>query len=386
MNGLQTSIEMQRIAACPICGGAMEPLGLSEEYTLKALGARVRIDFGICRACSFVCQTSVLPLDALMRYYRDSPKLREGKPSATDRDLYAAQAAFMASAAPLRETSVLDVGADMGKLLDHLAADYGCRTFYQEENATAKAWLREHGRHADAADPSGCAPFDWIVLSQVLEHIVDPVAMLQGLRTLSAPDGKLFVEVPNHGFWDESDIGLFFEHVNYFSPASLTAALDRAGFHVLSLSVTSDRHYFNGRCRIIRACAQRYPEALLRDAAGAVREHERRHKTARLEAVDALSRELVRDGKPGLALYGAADLADQVFRQTGAQRERIAAIFDSDVRKHGQDFQGFTVLPPSEILSVAPGAIVILSSAETDIARTIEGLGYRGRVVCWSDL
>lgn len=379
-------MKTRQIAACPICASDVEPLDVRETYELKALAGSITVDLVMCRACQFVCAGTVLPLDALMRYYEQSPKLREAVPSATDRALYAAQAGFMQRAGRLAGARVLDIGADMGKLLDHLRGEYGCQTFYEEANLTALAWLRESNRHRDAAGLAPDTRFDWIVLSQVLEHIIDPVPMLVGLRRRLEPTGALFVEVPNHGMWDDLDIGLSFEHVNYFSPASLTAALDRAGYHLLSLEVTTDQHYFDGHCRIIRACAQPRASGLIADAARFVREHEQRQKSARVQAVDALSRELEQTGRRGLGLYGAAELAGIVMRHIPASSGRVAAVFDSDSRKHGLDFGGLAVRSPAEIVTVDPGAIVILSSAEADIRQTIATAGYQGMVVGWSEL
>jgi 2-polyprenyl-3-methyl-5-hydroxy-6-metoxy-1,4-benzoquinol methylase len=376
----------KELASCPICSGELVSLGISEDYEITALSARVTIDFAICRGCGFVCQSRALLFEAMMQYYQDSPKLREAVPSRTDLTLYDAQATFMERAGKLRATRVLDIGADMGKLLDHLLVQYGSETYYEEENRTAKLWLQQSNRHQDAGACTVHAPFDWIVLSQVLEHIVDPVAMLAGLRTRLGAEGKLFIEVPNHGVWDDLDVGFFFEHVNYFSPASLSAALDRAGYHLLALEVTTDAHYFEGRCRIIRACAQVRAPNLIDDAAEVVRSHERKHKLVRIHRIDALSRELSEAGEAGLALYGAAELASLVLRHMAVSGGRIAAVFDSDVRKHGLAFGGLSVQSPTAIADVNPAAIVILSSAEADIRRTIDTSGYAGRVLCWSEL
>jgi len=210
--------------------------------------------------------------------------------------------------------------------------------------------------------------------------------MLASLRARLGAQGKLFIEVPNHGLWDDLDVGFFFEHINYFSPASLTAALDRAGYHLLQLEVTTDPHYFEDRCRIIRACAQPRAAGLIEDAAEFVRRHEQQQKLVRVRAIEALGRELAESGKGGLALYGAAELAGIVLRHLSATGGSVAAIFDSDVRKHGSTFGELSVRSPAEIVKVDPAAIVILSSAEADIRRTIELSGYRGRVVCWSEL
>jgi hypothetical protein len=375
------------LSACPICGGPLVPLGVTETYDLKpALALNVPVEFAICSACSFVCQQSVLPLDVLMQYYGNSPKLRCGTASESDASLYVHQADFMSQTGELRSKRVLDIGADMGKLLDHLASAYDCSTYYQEENATARSWLQSEGRHREAADLAAEEPFDWIVLSEVLEHIADPVPWLTALRPHLSADGQVFIEVPNHSFWDDGDYGFSFEHVNYFSATSLTAALDRAGFIPVLLSVTSDDRYYNGQVRIIRVCARSRPERLIGDARAAVRAHHSDSGMGRFSAIDALSRELLHDGKPGLAIYGAAELARHLFAHTDVQSGRIAAIFDSDERKHGTEFAGLLVRPPSEINAVAPAAIVILSSAVAEIRNTITRHGYCGRVISWSEV
>src|SRR5665213_858431 len=107
------------LSACPICGGPLVPLGVTETYDLKpALALNVPVEFAICSACSFVCQQSVLPLDMLMQYYGNSPKLRCGMASESDASLYVHQADFMSQTGELRSKRMLDIGADMGKLLD----------------------------------------------------------------------------------------------------------------------------------------------------------------------------------------------------------------------------------------------------------------------------
>jgi hypothetical protein len=162
--------------------------------------------------------------------------------------------------------------------------------------------------------------------------------------------------------------------------------LDRAGFVPQLLAVTKHERYFSGRVRIIRVCATPRPAAPAADPAAAVRAHYERSGVSRFTAIDALSRTLLENGKPGLAIYGAAELAHQLFAHTGLNEGRLAAIFDSDPRKHGRDFGGLPVRPPSDIPLLAPVAIVILSGAETDIQTAIAQQGYRGRIVPWSKI
>jgi hypothetical protein len=81
--------------------------------------------------------------------------------------------------------------------------------------------------------------YDLVVLSNVLEHLPDPLALLQRVATLLATGTKLYVEVPFEALMRgaESDATAWtrkrhwHEHVNFFSPRSLRRLLERAGLH-----------------------------------------------------------------------------------------------------------------------------------------------------------
>jgi SAM-dependent methyltransferase len=79
-------------------------------------------------------------------------------------------------------------------------------------------------------------PADIVVCRHVIEHIADPIQLLQTIhQTLAAaPHARVFFETPcvnwilrNRVIWD-----FFYEHCSYFSAQSLTTAFELAGFHV----------------------------------------------------------------------------------------------------------------------------------------------------------
>jgi hypothetical protein len=81
----------------------------------------------------------------------------------------------------------------------------------------------------------------------VLEHIAEPIAFLRALCTHHRirPDTAFYFEVPNAlytlddlGIWD-----LIYEHVSYFTPPSLRAALEIAGFDVVNAGIVYGGQY-----------------------------------------------------------------------------------------------------------------------------------------------
>jgi 2-polyprenyl-3-methyl-5-hydroxy-6-metoxy-1,4-benzoquinol methylase len=92
--------------------------------------------------------------------------------------------------------------------------------------------------------------YDAITLTDVLEHIPDPVAILSDLKELLSPGGWIAVKVPcgvnqlrkeqiRHalGKAEHTAIATNLVHVNHFTPKSLKMALTRAGFEAVSLQV-----------------------------------------------------------------------------------------------------------------------------------------------------
>ncbi len=76
------------------------------------------------------------------------------------------------------------------------------------------------------------APFDVIVLSHVVEHLLDPQELVQGLPSILSEDGLVYIEVPNL-LRPFVPMGYFmFEHLNYFTPTTLKTLMEVSGFDV----------------------------------------------------------------------------------------------------------------------------------------------------------
>lgn len=79
---------------------------------------------------------------------------------------------------------------------------------------------------------------DVVLLSHVLEHLREPDAVLNDIRTVLRPQGSLVIAVPLFGSIITSLLGKddFFisppEHLNFFSLKGLTALLGRNGFSI----------------------------------------------------------------------------------------------------------------------------------------------------------
>ena len=78
--------------------------------------------------------------------------------------------------------------------------------------------------------------YDVICMFHVLEHISNPVAFINNVRTCLKPTGFIIIEVPN--YFDcikllspaYNNAVFFRAHLSYFTPATLTVLLEKTGF------------------------------------------------------------------------------------------------------------------------------------------------------------
>lgn len=80
------------------------------------------------------------------------------------------------------------------------------------------------------------AQFDRCVLSDVIEHVRDPLAFLREIHRLLKPGGVIFIATPSLASWSarllrEDWMEFKPEHLTYFDPKTLETALFRTGFH-----------------------------------------------------------------------------------------------------------------------------------------------------------
>lgn len=101
----------------------------------------------------------------------------------------------------VRAKKVLDVGSAQGLLMDQLKA--GASTVCVDLGLAYLRVAREKGHHVVAADgevlPFRDETFDVVICSGVLEHVLDPEAVVGEVERILAPEGRFFVLVP----WEE---------------------------------------------------------------------------------------------------------------------------------------------------------------------------------------
>ncbi len=143
--------------------------------------------------------------------------------------------------------ALLDIGAHVGRLI-FLAAKHGWRAEGLELNPRTAAFAVRQTRlpihRCNVQDFSSASrSFVAVTLIDVLEHIPNPLDILRAAHRLLEPGGWLVVKAPSgNAQWRKERLRGWLNkkyrptladnlvHINHFSPTSLCAALEKAGF------------------------------------------------------------------------------------------------------------------------------------------------------------
>ncbi|MBY0338675.1 MAG: class I SAM-dependent methyltransferase [Acetobacteraceae bacterium] len=219
-----------RHEACALCG-SRESLPLSRhDRRLK------RLTTVVCAGCGLV-RTDPMPTESeLAEYYRHhyradyqlvgtKPPRRHLKRT---RDEAVRRADLLAPLLP-PGPRVLDYGSGSGEFLAE-GARRGWRVEGVEPGEAYATHAQGLGLTVHPALPEGAGPFDAITSHHVFEHLRDPAAVLETLAAALAPEGVLYLSVPDMGPSQRPAFDrLHFAHVHGFVPATLDLLAARAG-------------------------------------------------------------------------------------------------------------------------------------------------------------
>jgi SAM-dependent methyltransferase len=215
-------------------------------------------EFGvaICPACGSGLTLPVVQEDALGAFYPESYNayglpggvLARAAATALFRARYARGLRHEPLAALRRRAPgrLLDVGGgrgDLGVVLRPLG--WQVTSLDPSESACEAARARGVDAIAGTLSTPPPGPFAAVVFQHSLEHVVDPAAALTTAHELLADDGLLLIALPNFACWQARRFGADWFHLDlprhrtHFTPAGLSAALERAGFTDVSLSTST---------------------------------------------------------------------------------------------------------------------------------------------------
>jgi SAM-dependent methyltransferase len=143
---------------------------------------------------------------------------------------------------------LLDVGCGGGHFLARMK-ELGWQVRGVEPDAEAVSMARErdlnvfHGMLADARFPAN--EFDAVTMNHVIEHVPDPIELLQECRRVLKTSGRLVIVTPNTASLGRSRFARAWRgwepprHLFLFTPKTLRLSAERAGLQIETLRTTA---------------------------------------------------------------------------------------------------------------------------------------------------
>lgn len=183
-----------------------------------------------CPDCGFV---SGLPLGVHGQHYAETYSAEQPPAPSSRYEQWLRQAEDRTGRGRL-----LEVGAGSGGFV-RVALARGWKVDATEASRSAAQRLQETGAVVHRCDVEeagfGAGLFDLVVSLEVLEHLPQPQEHLRELRRVTRPGGWLLLTTPNFDGLSRRRLGISWrvvaaEHLGYFTPGTLRAALLAAGY------------------------------------------------------------------------------------------------------------------------------------------------------------
>lgn len=289
---------------------------------------------------------------------------------------------------------ILDIGCARGGLLKALRLHGFSNLHGSDPSPACVAHLQSAGIPASRSllsSPHSLhdqEPFDLIILSHVLEHLVDVRAHLNYLHSRLTPTGRLYLEVPDASRYLKHPAVPFYyfdcEHINHFSRETLNLLAEHNGFKVITGGESSIA--LPNKCSYPAVWVLFEADSIITPSIQSARLAKnmttyiaQSHLAAKYPALEKLAKQAC-----PIVLWGAGSYAQRLLEDSPLSDCRIVAVIDQDRKKQGLKFNGVNIAAPENGLkNLNPDTVIVVAAAlhTAEICAQIRLQGYTGEVV-----
>jgi len=226
---------------CPICKDKrvtpVPPPGRAKDSNAVVSHIAFGVPILQCNSCGFMFADFIHPqvIEFLYRGFGRSGTSEEKLQELRDMGEHFAEAQmrFMKPHLPENISCALDFGGGMGAMTDRLTT-IADEVWISELDKPAIEKI-DHSRgikfvtNDGLADDSFAGKFDLVILSNVLEHMNNPLMQIARFSRLCKPGGLFFIEVPFEEKFVRGTGGHLMQHILFFSPYTLRRAIATQG-------------------------------------------------------------------------------------------------------------------------------------------------------------
>ncbi|MBR1736317.1 MAG: class I SAM-dependent methyltransferase [Firmicutes bacterium] len=346
------------IKKCCICGNTVDTkFKLDFEDLFGAYGKIYTQYVGLCDECGYIFTQNPFTQEQLDQRYKVFSKVEYDVTEIHTDYNYLTQCQrqkyFISESIDMSGVkSVFEVGAASGFNLSVYKSDgVACKGVEPSKNNCLSAKYNYdielfNGTFEEYKNAAEKEKFDLILLSMVLEHIVDPASFIHDCAEINSR--YIFIEVPTLDVKPvEEPMGMFCEeHVSIFTLDSLSELMTRAGYRLISAENVYSVYSWlpAGYPSVMTLWEKGVQENRIRMNMFSSKELLEKYidvSETDLKKINERINEIPNDMK--LAVWGIGHHASMLLANTCLSEKNIVRVYDSDKRKHSETFAGITL-------------------------------------------
>lgn len=393
------------IRACPICENVEAELLHTQKFVLpEGHPLSEGYDVVCCSACGFVyADTSVTQDEYDLFYakyskYEDNKTATGGGETPWERKRFDETASFVSSFLPDRKAGILDIGCANGGLLKSLKELGYTKLFGVDPSPACVENVRRSGidaRIGSLSDPFNFSLYDCILMSHVLEHVINLKGVLTSiyLSICTANDKHktyVYIEVPNASRYNDYVFAPFqdfnTEHINHFSQRCLESLMEMSGFKVISkgekeiesspgmpypaiysVSVINDQ------------CPNQFSIAKDVELVSNIRDYIAKSRTILAKIDNKIQQVLAKSNR--LIVWGTGQLVMKLLAETSLAKADIVAFVDNNPMNRGKTLKNTQIISPEKIGNLPHPILVTTLLHQKEIAEQINFLGLSNSTI-----
>ncbi len=380
---------------CPICSSEKRTVLIPIKFSLfDGHPMNGGYDLVKCDNCGFVYADTSVTQAQLDGYYTELSKYEDkvistgGGYDQNDRDRLKVTAEFLSGYISNRNARILDLGCANGGLLKELK-DLGFENLVGIDPSAACVDITRQEVDCEAYQyslfdiPENIGKFDLIIVSHVLEHLLDIAQAMNVIDSLLSDGGSLYAECPNAAFYDlviHAPLQEFnTEHINHFSVTSFRNLMSLHGYSELTtgdktmiISSGQDYHAVYGvfsKVNLPRGLELKFDSSI--DAP--MHSYISQSKEMLSEIVNEIK--TIPEDTP-IALFGVGQFSFKLLATEELKNRKQIRLFDNNKVNVGKTISGTLILHGSELVSEYEKEkfTIVISSLihETPIRTSIE--------------
>ena len=369
---------------CPICSSTEKTHLYEQNFNNKAISLMESYDVVACRDCGFAFADNIPSQEEFDSYYAGMSKYEfnhnDGVVSSAYIDHFNKIVDFIIPHLDDKNARIVDIGCSTGCLLSLFKQKGYTNLLGVDPSPSCVRTVKELydidsvvNTISDFYDDEG---FDLIILSAVLEHIVDFDDSLRKIRSLLKDRGLLFIEIPDAERFDSFITAPFqqfsVEHINYFSQYSIRNLLSMFSFQTLDMQQHEnkvnqiiDPDIFN-----ISSKTEEKNCEIIRDD---ISELKIRDYINQCSKIDAEVKETIRaqlSDKDKIIVWGTGTHTLRLIG-SGLELSKVSYFVDSNKRYVGKKLNGIDIRLPGDIREQDIPILISTYSYQQEIADQI---------------